>query len=127
MTTRTLELAAGKGAQFWVYISPQNNTSSVVTKWSVKFTHKDSNWTGALTSDNPHETLQTPGLSGLFAVEVEASGPGWGPGAIQPSEGGPQIGRNDNCSSFVGLLADPSGKGATYWTTWDAICSPTRS
>jgi hypothetical protein len=123
MAARTLELAKGKGAQFWVYISPQNNTASVVTKWSVTYTHKDSNWVGTITSDNPTEILQTPGLSGLFDVKAQASGPDFGPVELHPSEGGPVIGCNDNCSSFVGILADPDGKGASYWTTWDAICA----
>ncbi len=123
MAAKTLELAAGKGAQFWVYISPNNDTAKVVTKWSVTYTHQDSNWIGTITSADPQEILQTPGLSGLFDVKVEAAGADWGPTEIHPSEGGPVIGCNDNCGSFVGIVADAGGKGATYWTTWDAICS----
>jgi len=68
-------LTLGNGAQFWAYVSPQNNTSKNVTSWSVTIQQQGGNWSGVITSTNPHQQLQTPNLSGIFNVVVEASGP----------------------------------------------------
>jgi hypothetical protein len=32
------------------------------------------------------------------------------------------IGCNTNCASMVGIVANPDGHSANYWTTWDAYC-----
>ena len=110
------------GAQFWAYISPTNNTGEKVTQWTV--TISQDNWEGTITSDNPQEILQTPGLSGIFTVVVEGSGP-YMPtttfGALPDSEA--DIGCNSNCTSMVGIVATRDGKDAHYWTVWDALCS----
>jgi hypothetical protein len=114
-------LKLGGGAQFWVYISPQNNTDKVVTKWSVQF--QQGNWTGTINSDRPRQILQTPGLSGIFNVTVNASGPNFPSTKLTPGPGcQPNIGCNSNCASMVVIVATPDGKGANYCTTWDAIC-----
>lgn len=60
------------GAQFWVYISPFNDTARYVTEWKIRFEQEDGSWSGTITPDNPQETLQTPGLSGVFKVTVTA-------------------------------------------------------
>jgi hypothetical protein len=112
----------GKGAQFWAYVSPQNDTSTAVTKWAVKIEAADNNWTGIITSDNPKQILQTPNLSGIFKVTVTASG-----GKIQEknlsptSDSKPDIGCNLDCAAMVGIVATADGNDANYWTVWDAI------
>ena len=118
MTTLTL----GGGAQFWAYISPQNQTSSKVTDWSVTISQDD--WSGTITSADPQQQLQTPGLSGIFQVSVTGSGPDLPEQQLQPQSGSSaDIGCNSNCASMVGIVANAEGNGAVYWTTWDAICS----
>lgn len=118
------KLQLGGGAQFWAYISGQNETPARVTKWSVRFEQVGGNWTGEITSDNPQQTLQTPNLSGDFNVTVEASGPEFGPVQLTPlPDTQPNIGCNDNCAAFVGIVASPDADGANYWTVWDAMCS----
>ena len=117
-------LELGGGAQFWAYVSGQNETPSRVTSWTVRFEQQDGNWTGEITSDNPQETLKTPGLSGTFNVQVEASGPEFGPTQLEPlPDSKPDVGCNDNCAAFVGIVASPDADGANYWTVWDAVCS----
>ncbi|MGJ3233092.1 MAG: hypothetical protein ACFE0P_14980 [Oceanicaulis sp.] len=120
--SRTLEVGADKGAQFWAYISPSNNTAQVLTDWEITLTQKDGDWTGKM-SKNGDQQLQTPGLSGVFDVKVVASGNGWGPTELQAKGSPSDVGCNSNCASMVGIVADQGGGGATYWTTWDAICS----
>jgi hypothetical protein len=118
------ELQLGGGAQFWAYVSPQNETPARVTSWAVDIQHTDGDWSGTITSADPRATLKTPGLSGVFSVKVTASGPEFGPSELQPVEGTqPDVGCNENCSSFVGIVASPDTTGANYWTVWDAICS----
>ncbi len=119
---RTLEVGADKGAQFWAYISPSNDTAKVLTDWEITLTQKDGNWTGKM-SKSGDQQLQTPGLSGVFDVKVVASGSGWGPVELEPKGSPADVGCNANCASMVGIVADEGGGGATYWTTWDAICS----
>jgi hypothetical protein len=123
------ELKLGGGAQFWVYLSPQNNTASVVKGWSVTFTQ--GNWSGSITSENPTQQLQTPNLSGLFDIVITEIDNSTHPPrkiaipAMPPSTN--QIGCNSNCSSMVGIVANekpmPGGANAKFWTTWDAMCS----
>ena len=114
--------ALGGGAQFLVYISPQNNTAEVVKDWTVNFSQGD--WSGSISSDNPKEALKTPGLSGEFDVSVVWRQP---PAdvliQIEPLPGSTHvIGCNDNCSSMVGIVATEDGVGANYWTTFDIAC-----
>ncbi len=117
-------LELGNGAQFIVYISPQEETAKYVTKWVVKIEQKDGNWSGSISSDNPTETLQTPGLSGIFNVTVQACGPNFDNKILVPvSWSNPDIGCNSNCVSMVGIVAAVGGKDANYWTTWDAVCN----
>jgi hypothetical protein len=117
----------GNGAQFWAYISPENDTAKAVTKWTVTFKQQRHfpapPWEGSITSDNPHQILQTPGMSGVFQVTVWASGPSITWQKLEPvSWSNPDIGCNSNCAAMVGIVATPDGTGANYWTTWDAIC-----
>jgi hypothetical protein len=118
-------LVVGNGAQFWAYISPQNDTPKFVTKWAVSLEQKDGNWRGTITSDKPYEILQTPNLSGLFNVVVFASGPKFAWRQLTVVDWSPaDIGCNSNCASMVGIVATPDGSSANYWTTWDAVCKP---
>ncbi len=90
----------GDGAQFWAYISPMNDTAKNVTTWEVRLEQMDGNWSGSITSDNPTETLQTPGLSGEFKVTVTASGPNLKEKQLSPQQGSnPNIGCNSNCAA----------------------------
>lgn len=119
----------GGGAQFWVYLSPQNNTAEVVKGWSV--TLSQGNWSDTITSENPTKQIQTPNLSGLFDIEITEMDFSTKPPrkvnipAKAPSTN--QIGCNSNCSSMVGIVADEKpllgGANAHFWTTWDALCS----
>ncbi len=119
-----VEGSLGGGAQFWAYISPQNNTEENVTKWEVRLEQQDGNWTGVITSANPQQILQTPNLSGLFNVAVIASGPKFGSKRLTPQSGSkPNIGCNSNCAAMVGIVSNPDGTDANYWTVWDAFCS----
>lgn len=114
----------GGGAQFWAYVSPQNNTSQNVTWWQVRLQQTGGNWAGTITSDNPQQILQTPELSGTFDVAVIASGPGFSQKRLTPQSGSkPNIGCNSNCAAMVGIVSNADGTDANYWTTWDAICS----
>ena len=123
------ELKLGGGAQFWVYLSPQNNTANVVKGWSV--TLSQGNWSDSITSENPTKQIQTPNLSGLFDIKITETDGSTNPPRIvdipaqAPSTN--QIGCNSNCSSMVGIIADEKpllgGPNAHFWTTWDALCS----
>ncbi|MBG0775693.1 MAG: hypothetical protein H0S85_04585 [Desulfovibrionaceae bacterium] len=111
------------GACFWGYVSPQNDTAHAVTAWRIEITQKDGNWTGAITSDAPRQTLCTPGLSGVFKVRVTASGPKMPETQLTPSAGSQaDVGCNSNCQAMVGIVAQPGGTAANYWTVWDALC-----
>ena len=114
-----MALQVGNGASFWAYISPQNDTAKEVTKWSV--TISQGSWSGTITSADPRQQLQTPNLSGIFAVVVTASGPHLPEQKLTPQPyTKPDIGCNSNCAAMVGIVAAPGGKSASYWTTWDA-------
>lgn len=118
------KVQVGGGAQFWAYVSGQNETPSRVTKWSVRIEQIDGNWAGEITSDDPQAMLKTPGLSGVFKVRVTASGPEFEETELTPlSESQPDIGCNENCAGMVGIVASETGPGANYWTVWDAYCS----
>ena len=119
----------GGGAQFWVYLSPQNDTAKVVTNWSV--TLSQGNWSDSITSQNPTKQIQTPGLSGLFDIKItELNGSTNPPRNIDIPPQAPstnQIGCNSNCASMIGIVADEKpllgGPNAKFWTTWDALCT----
>ena len=85
---------------------------------------QDGNWIGKITSQDPQEQLQTPGLSGVFTVEVWGSGPDipWQQLQVQ-SGSNPDVGCNSNCAAMVGIVANEDGTSAEYWTVWDAFCS----
>jgi len=122
-------LKLGGGAQFWVYLSPQNNTPKVLTNWRVTFSQ--GNWSESITSEDPTKQIQTSGLSGIFDLKVEELNnsvhpPMWIPiPPLAPSTN--QIGCNSNCASMVQLvaLANPpmGGANAQFVTTWDALCT----
>jgi hypothetical protein len=118
------EVTLGNGAQFWAYISPQNETAKYVTDWVVTFEQQNGNWKGSISSENPYVNLQTPGLSGVFNVTVTAKvGAVLQPRELQPKAGSnPDIGCNSNCAAMVGIVAAPGGANAQYWTVWDAYC-----
>jgi hypothetical protein len=112
----------GNGAQFWAYVSPSNNTAQCLTSWAVTVSQGD--WSGTITSNDPQQKLQTPNLSGIFDVAVEASGRGFTWKALSPtSYSKPNIGCNSNCAAMIGLVANLDCTDANYWTTWDAVCS----
>ncbi|MGD8564054.1 MAG: hypothetical protein PVG03_16045 [Desulfarculaceae bacterium] len=112
------------GAQFWAYVTPQNETSKWVTEWSITVSQKDGNWSQTITSDDPHRVIQTPGLSGIFDVTVMVSGPNITTsrriGALPDSHA--DVGCNSNCAAMIGIVASQDGSDAHYWTVWDASC-----
>lgn len=123
------QLQLGGGAQFWVYLSPQNETAKMITKWRVTFSQR--NWSDFIASDNPTKQIQTPNLSGIFDIKVELLDGSTGTWREIPPQGGNEnkIGCNSNCASMVGIVADsinpPIGAiNAHFWTTWDAMCRP---
>ncbi|MEM1222134.1 MAG: hypothetical protein AAGH40_05170 [Verrucomicrobiota bacterium] len=125
----TGSLKTGGGAQFWVYLSPQNNTAEVIKTWSVTFSQ--GNWSDSITSEDPTKQIQTPNLSGEFDLKVTQTDYSTNPPrevdipAKAPSTN--VIGCNSNCASMVGIVADETpvigGAQGTFWTTWDAFCS----
>ena len=118
-------LSLGQGAKFWVYVSPSSNTASNVAQWSVIVEQPGSGWIGTITSDNPAQELQTPGLSGTFNVTVRASGPKFAEKTLtHTSDSTADIGCNANCAAMIGIVSNADGTDANYWTVWDAICSP---
>ena len=113
------------GASFGVDLSPRNGTASVVTQWSVRIEQRLGTWSGTITSANPAEILQTPGLSGMFDVTVVASGPHLPEKQLAPVPGSrADVGCQARCRALVGIVATPDGTDAEYWTTWDAVCPP---
>ncbi len=127
----TGDLKVGGGAQFWVYLSPENNTSQVVKGWSVTFSQ--GSWSDSITYKKPTKQIQTPNLSGLFQIKITEADHSTNPPRKVPIPAKPpsthEIGCNSNCLSMVGIVADKNpvlgGPNATFWTTWDAICKPT--
>lgn len=129
LANSTGTLTLGGGAQFWVYLSPQNNTAQIVKGWSV--TLSQGNWSDSITSENPTKQIQTPNLSGLFDITITELDFSTHPPrtiaipALPPSTN--QIGCNANCASMIGIVANAhsllGGPNAQFWTTWDAMCS----
>ena len=118
------KLSLGKGAQFWAYISPQNRTGQRLVSWKVEVSRDG--WRGSIDSRNPQAHLQTPNLSGVFDVRVTVclAGPSPVELVLQPSPGSqPGIGCDVNCAAMIGIVVNEDGTSATYWTTWDAMCS----
>ncbi|HQU83664.1 MAG TPA: hypothetical protein PKY59_11085 [Pyrinomonadaceae bacterium] len=117
------ESGVGIGAQFWVYISEENDTSEVVKDWQVTIRHHYENWNGTITAEKPRQILQTPNLSGIFHVSVKAKlGEEIEMREIEPQNGSNRnIGCNSNYAAMIGIEVSPSGKEARYWTIWDAV------
>lgn len=123
----TGQLQLGGGAQFWVYLSPQNDTAKMITKWRVTFSQ--GNWSDSISNDNPTKQIQTPNLSGIFEIKVELLSGSTGTWRQIPPQTGSnnEIGCNSNCASMVGIVADSTHPligaiNAHFWTTWDAMC-----
>jgi hypothetical protein len=121
------QVQLGGGAQFWVYLSPQNDTSKMISTWRVTFSQ--GNWSDVISSDDPTKQIQTPNLSGMFDIKVELlSGSTGGWRQIPPQAGSyNEIGCNSNCAAMVGLVADslnppPGAINAHFWTVFDALC-----
>lgn len=122
------QINLGGGAQFWVYLSPQNDTSKMITTWKVTFSQ--GNWSDFISSEDPTKQIQTPNLSGIFNIQVEMLSGSTGTWRQIPPQAGShnEIGCNSNCHSMVGIVADsltppPGAINAHFWTTWDAMCS----
>ncbi|MDR1705711.1 MAG: hypothetical protein LBS19_13645 [Clostridiales bacterium] len=114
----------GGGAQFFAYISPNNDTPKLLKKWRIILQHTTSNWMGEINSDNPSEHLKTPDLSGMFMVKVLASGENFGEKELGPEEGSSsEIGCFNNCIGMIGIVVTEDGKSAEYWTVWNALCN----
>jgi len=112
----------GKGACFWVYLSPQNDTAKVVKDWVVTLTQGE--WSASISSKDPRPFLQTEGMSGVFEVRVEWQQP---PNDLVIDltplpDTNPDVGCNSNCAAMIGIVADEQGSSANYWTVWDALC-----
>ncbi|HYZ78535.1 MAG TPA: hypothetical protein VE596_14305 [Gaiellaceae bacterium] len=120
---RSGAIQLGNGARFWAYISPSNNTAACLSSWSVTVSQGD--WSGTIMSNDPQQQLQTPDLSGVFDVKVEAAGQDFPEQQLTPtSYSKPNIGCNSNCAAMIGIVANPDCTDANYWTTWDAVCKP---
>ncbi len=118
------KITLGKGAKFWGYISPMNNTEKNATKWRIEIRQKDGNWADAITSDKPFYQPQTPGLSGIFQVTVIASGPKMKEKKLTNlPDSKPDVGCNSNCAAMIGIVSNEDGTDANYWTVWDAFCN----
>lgn len=114
----------GGGAQFWVYVSPDNKTDEYVTDWEVKIEQIDGNWTGSITSENPYQQLKTSDLSGVFKVTITASGPKFSEATLTPVlESSSDVSCSSKCAAMIGIVATDNGDGANYWTVGDAMCA----
>ena len=112
----------GKGAYFWVYLSPQHDTANVVKDWVVTLTQGE--WSASISSKDPQPNLQTEGMSGVFEVRVEWQQP---PNDLVIDltplpESKPDVGCDSKCAAMIGIVADEQGSSANYWTVWDALC-----
>ena len=121
------QVTLGNGAQFWVYLSPQNDTSKMISTWRVTFSQGD--WSDFISSENPTKQIQTPHLSGIFDIKVELLSGSTGTWRQIPPQTGSnnEIGCNSNCASMVGIVADSTNPligsiNAHFWTPWDAMC-----
>lgn len=116
----------GDGARFWGYISGQNHTPNVVTKWKIKLEHTTSDWMGEITSDNPVVILKMPGLFGTFNVTVTASGPNFKEKKLEVLYDSkihyrPDIACSPDNAGMIGIVATEDGKDANYWTVCDTL------
>lgn len=112
-----------EGAQFFAYISPKNNTEENVTEWSI--TVSQGNWSGQITSQDPDEIIQSPGLSGEFEVEVRGAGPRMSTRQLKndSSQSGPNVMCSINCTAMILIYStNEEGTDAMYYTTADAFC-----
>ncbi len=109
------------GAHFWVSIDPKGNTAEQLRDWKVVFCHLKTGWIGEITSVKPNENLHTPGLSGLFSVEVYVTGlfGEWEKIDAQTSSN-PMIGCKKNCASMVEISTNKTG--FEYSTKWNVLC-----
>lgn len=121
------QIALGEGAQFWVYISTENNTAEIISTWRVTFSQGE--WSDVISSEDPAKQIKTPNLSGIFDVKVELLSGSTGTWRQVPPQAGSnnEIGCNSTCAAMVGIVADsthpaPGAINAHFWTTWDAIC-----
>jgi hypothetical protein len=111
----------GKGAYFWAYISPQNDTEKVVQEWVVTLSQND--WEETITSSQSSPILQTDGMSGEFDVSVVWIKPDGEEVELKPlPDSKPNIGCNVNCAAMVAIVATEDHTSANYSTTWDAFC-----
>lgn len=117
------ENGLGNGAQFWVFLSDENETTKLISDWEVVFRHHYENWSGTISSEKPHKILQTPNLAGIFHVTVKARIVNQKEfSEIEPHVGSNRnIGCNSNCAAMVGIIASACGTKAGYWTVWDAV------
>lgn len=122
-----VNIPLGGGAQFWAYISSQNHTDQVVTRWRIHLEHTTSDWMGDITSDNPQTLLKTPGLFGVFNVTVTAAGPHLPEGKVKlleddpPCYYRPDIACSPDNAGMIGIVATADGAQARYWTVSDAF------
>ena len=112
----------GGGVEFWVYISPQNETSKFLTEWKVVIEHEDTKWIGVINSDNPKEILKTPSLYGYFKLSVFASGRYFEWQRLEVKKGSKKnIACAPNSVSMITLECTEDKDDANYYTIWNAL------
>jgi hypothetical protein len=112
----------GGGAYFWVYLSPEHETSKVVKDWTVTLTQGD--WSASISSDQNPPILKRPDRSGEFGVRVTWRNP---PTDVivelKPSPGSePGVRCDSGCAAMIGIVAGEGEQMPTYWTVSDAWC-----
>jgi hypothetical protein len=103
-----------EGARFTVYLSPANETSQSVTRWSATIVQQGGGWSGRITSDDAPPVLETP-AAGTFDVSVWASGPQIEWQEIATDSGDAAVTCVDGSEVMIGIVAVPGGYGATFW------------
>ncbi len=110
------------GSRFWVTLqggSFENN----FREWCVTIRHTRSDWSGSITSRNPGFILEARHLSGLFSVDVVASGSHFKEKSLTVKEGSDDhVVCDPNCTSMIGIGLNAEGSGAFFWTVSNAIC-----
>lgn len=119
------DFVPGGGAQFWVYISGQNNTKEILKTWRVRIEHETSDWCVQITDKEPIQMIHTPNLFGKFFVHVYASGTTFEEKQLDLKDD-PTIRHDPNVScrvdnaGMIGITVTENGKDAEYWTISNA-------
>lgn len=116
-TTSVSEGQGEKGACFFGKLSPEDDTRSHLTSWSVRVEGEQSNWFGTLNQETKG-FLCARNVSGQFTVSVRASGPDLGQDVEVPPMPGAsrRISVDKDKIGVIGIQTRDGGKSVCFWT-----------